>query len=178
MLADYFINNKQLLESQTRYNDKIIGKSNITAFYALARVGEYTYGDHFVCFRDNTKWAAAVVSQMDTPWGDKKRPLFQNHAVSISQRQDGKFITLDEAHYICAIFNSSITGEYILKSSDSRTFKIRPPINVPLYDEGNKKHRELSELSKKAHEAKANRSSFESFLRDIDGIVKVLFKNN
>lgn len=178
MLADYFINNKQLLESQTRYNDKIIGKSNITAFYALARVGEYTYGDHFVCFRDNTKWAAAVVSQMDTPWGDKKRPLFQNHAVSISQRQDGKFITLDEAHYICAIFNSSITGEYILKSSDSRTFKIRPPINVPLYDEGNKKHRELSELSKKAHEAKANRSSFESFLRDIDGIVKVLFKSN
>lgn len=175
MLADYFINHKQLLESQTRYNDKIIGKSNITAFYALARVGEYTYGDHFVCFRDNTKWAAAVVSQMDTPWGEKKRPLFQNHAVSISQRQDGKFITSDEAHYICAIFNSSITAEYILKSSDSRTFKIRPPINVPLYNETNIKHYQLSLLSKKAHEAKSKNSSLNGLIMDINELVKDLF---
>ncbi|MDN4697412.1 hypothetical protein QYZ45_28155 [Vibrio parahaemolyticus] len=60
---------QKTLEQQTDYNDKIIGEKNISAFYSLARVGAYTYGSHFVCFRDNTKWQAAVISELETPWG-------------------------------------------------------------------------------------------------------------
>ena len=151
-LMRYFNENRSSFEEQTTYNDKIIGERHKNEFYALARVGLYSYGNYFVAFRDNTKWQAAVVSKLPVPWSNEgKRPVFQNHAVSISQRADGVYITEDEAHYICAIFNAPIVGKYVLKSSDSRTFKIRPPINVPPFDTNNKIHKRLVALSKQAH---------------------------
>ncbi|WP_334179398.1 N-6 DNA methylase [Pseudoxanthomonas sp.] len=151
-LMAYFSANRSTFEDQTNYNDKIIGEKHKNEFYALARVGKYSYGNHFVAFRDNTKWQAAVVSTLPVPWSKEgKRPVFQNHAVSISQRADGEFITNDEAHYICAIFNAPLVSQFILNSSDSRTFKIRPPVKVPPYDPENKKHQKLVALSKQAH---------------------------
>lgn len=151
-LMNYFNSNKSNFEAQTSYSEKIIGKKHSNEFYALARVGQYTYGEYFVAFRDNTKWQAAVVSKLPTPWGDQKRPIFQNHAVSISQRSDGSFITKNEAHYICAIFNAPIVAKFLLNSSDSRSFKIRPPINVPPFDPASTLHKKLVGLSLKAHQ--------------------------
>lgn len=171
LLAKFFTKNKSILKQQTNYNDKIIGKKNLTEFYALARVGEYSYGQHFVCFRDNTKWQAAVVSGIDTPWGEKKRPVFQNHAVSISQRGDGEFITLEEAHFICAILNAPVVKEYMEKSSDSRSFKIRPPINIPLFDSNNDIHNKLSQYSVTAHALRHGGNGLEQILNDIDKLV-------
>lgn len=171
LLARYFQKNKSVIENQTGYNDKIIGAKHNTEYYALARVGEYSYGEHFVCFRDNTNWAAAVVSEFETAWGEKKRPLFQNHAVSISQDKNGNFISFDEAHYICAVFNSPSVKAFIESSSDSRSYKIRPPINVPKFDSSNKGHIRLAELSKEAHVLADKDLSFESILVEIDQLV-------
>jgi hypothetical protein len=120
-------------------------------FYALARVGDYSFGDCFVAFRDNTKWQACVVSSIKTAWGELKRPCFQNHAVTMSQDLNGKFITKDEAHYICAILNAPIVKKYLYNSSDSRSFKIRPPVLIPKYNSRNKYHKLLASLSEKAH---------------------------
>lgn len=170
-LAKYFLTNKSILEQQTDYNDKIIGEKHISAFYSLARVGAYTYGEHFVCFRDNTKWQAAVISELSTPWGEKKRPLFQNHAVSISQREDGTFISLDEAHFICAILNAPSVKSYMENSSDSRSFKIRPPVNIPIYDENEPTHILLSQLSKRAHVLKSELNPIDEILDKIDTLV-------
>lgn len=156
-LMKYLNDNRSHFEAQTSYNDKIIGEKHKNEFYALARVGLYSYGEHFVAFRDNTKWQAAVVSKLSVPWSDEgKRPVFQNHAVSIAQRQDGTYISEEEAHYICAIFNAPIVSQFILKSSDSRTFKIRPPVNVPAFDASNALHQELVALSKQAHKDHAD----------------------
>ena len=85
------------------------------------------------------------------PWGESKRFLFQNHAVSICERSSGEFITADEAHYICAILNTPIIQQFILASSDERSFKIRPPVYIPFYDSTNSRHIELVALSKTAH---------------------------
>jgi hypothetical protein len=148
---DYLNDHRGVIDAQTSYNDKIIGAKHAGEFYALARVGEYSYGDYFVAFRDNTKWGGVVVSDVDTPWNEKKRPVFQNHAVSISQTSDGRFIDEAEAHYICAILNAPVVAEFLVNSSDSRSFKIRPPVNVPVFDPENATHKELSALSKKAH---------------------------
>jgi methylase of polypeptide subunit release factors len=150
-LMKYFNKNKSSFENQTKYNDKIIGKKNATEFYSLARVGAYSFAEHFVAFRDNTKWQASVVSSVETPWGETKRPIFQNHAVTISQRPDGSFISLDEAHFICALLNSSMAREFIMNSSDSRSFKVNPPLNIPVYDAKNVNHIQLSNLSHRAH---------------------------
>lgn len=88
---------------------------------------------------------------MRQPWGDIKRPQFQNHAVSISETLDGRYITYEEAHFICAILNAPIITDYIVNSSDARTFKINPDINIPLFDIQNPIHHKLSKLSIKAH---------------------------
>jgi hypothetical protein len=168
-LMKYFNENKVAFDKQTTHNDKIIGKKHKNEFYALARVGEYSYGDYFVAFRDNTKWQAAVVSKLPVPWSEEsKRPVFQNHAVSISQRADGEFITEDEAHYICAIFNAPTVAQYIIKSSDSRTFKIRPPINVPPYDSKNKYHKKLVKLSRLAHANYSNSDLMDKYDKELD----------
>jgi hypothetical protein len=157
LLAKYFNRFKNVIESQTDYSAKIIGAKHNTEFYALARVGEYSFAKNYVAFRDNTKWQSVVVSSIRTPWGELKRPQFQNHAVSICQDNEGRFISLSEAHFICAILNAPLTKKYILNSSDSRSFKINPPICIPKFDRTNKTHRKLSELSIKAHKHYGNK---------------------
>lgn len=171
LLATYFNKFKNVFNSQTNYNDKIIGEKHNTEFYALARVGEYSFADYYVAFRDNSKWQSCVVSSVETPWGEKKRPQFQNHAVTISQRKSGEFITLDEAHYICAILNAPVTESYILNSSDSRSFKINPPINIPEFDKNNSIHIELSELSKKAHKYHDNKMEINKIDKRLNDLV-------
>jgi hypothetical protein len=176
-LMKYFNANRSSFEEQTTYNEKIIGKKHKNEFYALARVGLYSYGNYFVAFRDNTKWQAAVVSKLPVLWSDEgKRPVFQNHAVSISQHADGAFITEDEAHYICAIFNAPIVAQFILKSSDSRTFKIRPPVNVPRFDPKDKTHRKLAALSKQAHIDYANSDVMTQVNQELDLAYYALLK--
>lgn len=103
-------------------------------------------------FRDNIKWGAAVVSSINTEWGGVKRPLFQNRAVSICEDMNGNFITFDETHYICGIMNTRVAVDYVLKTSDSRSFPIRPRIYIPKYDSNNPIHVEISNFSKEAHE--------------------------
>lgn len=148
-LATFYQKHKDLMLSQTTYNNRIIGKQG--EFYKLARVGAYSFAENYVTFRDNTKWGAAVVSSIKTEWGGIKRPLFQNHAVSICEDCNGNFISLDEAHFICGIMNTPIAFDYILSSSDSRSFPIRPRIYIPKYNTNNPIHKEISKLSMEAH---------------------------
>lgn len=150
-LLKYFLENKVILEKQTEYTKKIIGNSE-KEFYSLARVGEYSYGEVAVVYRDNTKWQAVVVEKIKTSWGEEKMPLFQNHAVSITQNDEGNFISKEEAYYICGIMNIPIVRKYIMNSSDERTFKIRVPIYIPKYIKNNKIHKKISELCLEAHE--------------------------
>lgn len=171
LLAKYFNKFKKTIESQTDYNAKIIGAKHNSEFYALARVGAYSFAEHYVAFRDNTKWVSCVVSKQTTPWGEEKRAQFQNHAVSICQDNKGRFITLEEAHFICAVLNAPITEKYVINSSDSRTFKIRPQVNIPEYDSGNSIHKELSELSIQAHKVYDNEEEINKIDRKLDLLV-------
>ncbi len=171
LLATYFNKFKKVFESQTQYNEKIIGEKHNTEFYALARVGEYSFADHYVAFRDNSKWQSCVISSVLTPWGEKKRPQFQNHAVTISQKSSGEFISLEEAHFICAILNAPVTESYILNSSDSRSFKINPPIYIPEFDIENIIHKELSELSIKAHKHYADKNEISKIDKRLNELV-------
>lgn len=150
-LASYLYKHKTTIDAQTNYNERIIGNKENREFYALARVGDYSMGDVFVAFRDNSKWGACVIGFVPTPWGRIARPCFQNHAVSISQYGDGRFISEEEAHYLCGILNAPIVDSYIRSSSDSRSFKVRPPVFIPEFDSNNIHHTEIAKLSRKAH---------------------------
>lgn len=148
LLLDYYEKYKEIIKLQTEYSDRIRGLDS-GEYYGLARTGPYSFQDIYVTFRDNTKWRATVLKSKVMPWGEERRVVFQNHAVSICERKDGSgYITEDEAHYISAILNSKIVENYIYASSDSRSFRIRPPIFLPRYDEGKDTHTRLSELSR------------------------------
>lgn len=172
-LAKYYNDNKKLINSQTSYNERIIGNPDAD-FYALARVGPYSYAQNYVVFRDNSKWAAAVISDVETAWGGKKLPAFQNHAVSICEDSTGRFITKDEAHYICAILNSPTVYKYMMTSSDSRSFPIRPRIKIPKYNQRNVTHKTLSNLSKKAHKIYDKPDKLIEVLEKIDKLYRSL----
>ncbi len=172
-LLKYYATNKDYLTVQTAYSDKIIGKKN-AEYYALARTGRYCHADWYVIFRDNTKWVAAVTGRIDTEWGGNKIPAFQNHCVSICEGSCGNFITEDEAHYICAILNSHIVENYILSTSDKRTFKIRIPVKILPYDSNNVVHTKLAELSKQAHNKYDDATAIEKIRNEID----IYYKNS
>lgn len=171
LLSQYFNKFKKVINEQSDYTSKIIGEKHNSEFYALARVGDYSFAKHYVVFRDNTKWLSAVVSEIKTPWGETKRPQFQNHAVSICQDDSGRFITLEEAHFICAIMNAPLTNKYIINSSDSRSFKIRPQINIPIFDNTNTIHKRLSTLSKLAHKNYNTKDKMKNIDEELDILI-------
>lgn len=169
-LMNYLNKNKVHFKAQSDYNAKIIGEKHGQEFYALPRVGDYTYAPFFVAFRHNTKWQAAVVSKLPVPWDKnaEKRPVFQSHACTISQRHDGSFISEDEAHYICAILNAPVVADFVVKSSDARSYKIQPPVNVPTFQPKNPLHRELVRLSRSAHKSHANSAVMAGIDKELD----------
>ncbi|MGW7862784.1 Eco57I restriction-modification methylase domain-containing protein [Staphylococcus xylosus] len=169
-LVKYY-NNIQDDIIKTEYNSRVQGKKG--EFYSLTRVGTYTFSPVKVVFRNNTKWGAAVVENISTIFGEDKPPLLLDHACSISQNIHRENITLDEAHYICAIMNSSIVNEYIIGSSDKRSFKTDLPLNIVKYNPNDSTHSKLSILSKKAHELEDN----DFIIKEIDSLVLEYIKN-
>jgi hypothetical protein len=154
-LLDYFLKYREIFGMQTDYYQKIKGPDS-GEFYGITRIVPYSFQEYYVAFRDSTKWRAMVVSPTDTSWGGRKRFVLQNHAASICEDIEGNYITEDEAHYVCAILNTPIVENYVIQSSDSRSFKIRPPVKIPKFDMQNEKHKQLSQLSRKAHATQEN----------------------
>ena len=150
LLFEYYKKHRDIIEKLSPFNATIRGPEP-GAFYGLARTGPYSFANVYVAFRKDTEWCATVVSSEKVPWNGQKRLAFQSHAVSICERQNRELINEDEAHYICAIFNTSIVSRFITASSDDRSYKVRPPIFVPLYDSTDGTHQALAELSKAAH---------------------------
>ena len=155
-LLSYYSKHRGIIEGLSKFNTKIRGP-NPGAFYGLARAGPYRFANVYVAFRKDTQWCSTVVSNQTVPWGGEKRFVFQSHAVSVCERREGGFVSIAEAHYICAIFNAPIVGRFIRATSDKRSFKVRPPIFVPLYDEDDNRHVRLARLSKRGHEKESLR---------------------
>ena len=150
LLLAYYNRNREVIEKQTKFSDRIRG-ADPGEFYGLARVGSYSFAHTHVAFRDNTRWCAAVIRSHKMPWNSKKRFVFQNHAVSMCERTDGGNVTVDEAHYVCAILNTPIVERFLNATSDERSYKVRPPVFVPLFNPKASDHRALVAGSKDAH---------------------------
>ncbi|MBA4285799.1 MAG: hypothetical protein C0434_09745 [Xanthomonadaceae bacterium] len=161
-LFRYYEKFKRQFEQQTAYSDSIRGTGE---YYGLARTGPYSFKGCYVAFRDNTKWCATVLRGKKLPWGETKRYLFQNHAASMCERVDGKYITLQEAYFVAGVLNSEIVIHFIMASSDNRSFKIRPPVFVPLFDESNARHVKIADLARQAEEDPDSR---ETLLKSIE----------
>ena len=120
-------------------------------FYALSKIGPYTFAPHIVAARDNSRFCACVVHPVATPWGETKQAICVKHTIIISQDKHGRLISEDEAHYICGILNSDIVKAYIHATFKTNGFSLnKSHLYLPRYDASNPLHGRISRLARYA----------------------------
>jgi hypothetical protein len=113
-----------------------------------------------VTFRDNTKLSASVVKEIETPWGQSVVPICAKHCPYISQDNQGRNITEDEAYYLCGILNTPVVKQYFKSTYSTRSYSINFNIKMPLYDPNNKFHRVIMKIAKRATLNGPSKSTF------------------
>ena len=127
----YLLSKYNILKSSSSYNIRI---QNTKEFYGIIRVGYYSYSDHFVAIRDNTKLTASYIGKIKTHWGEYKVPLLDNHISYISEKKGtNDFISRKEAKYIINILNNKFVKYYVENSSDLRSIGTKFPIKITKY---------------------------------------------
>jgi hypothetical protein len=120
-------------------------------FYALSKIGPYTFAPYIVAARDNSNFCSSVINPVLTPWGEVKHAICVKHTIIISQDINGNFITEEESHYINAILNSSIVHSYIHATFKTNGFSLKKSnLCIPKFDSSNRLHMRLVVLSKYA----------------------------
>lgn len=124
LFYEYFMSTEvqNSLSTQSKYN-KRIQKPDFDV--GIFRVGEYTYSDYFLATRDNTKPTFSIVGKIDTPWGEKKMPIFDGHINYLSRDESGQPLTLERIKQLYDIFTQRGVKLYIKASSDSRSMSAR-----------------------------------------------------
>lgn len=120
-------------------------------FYALSKIGKYTFAPYIVAARDNTNFCASVIRPTKTAWGEQKPTICVKHTIIISMDTNNRCITENEAYYICGILNSSIVHKYIHASFKSNGISLKKSgLYLPLFDEKNPLHAEIATIAKSA----------------------------
>ena len=144
----YLSGHKNLIDEQSE-KSKIMHRGN--EFYALSKIGPYSFAPYIVAARDNSKFCASVIQGTKTPWGEIKNSICVKHTIIISQDKSNRFITEDEAFYITGILNSAIVIDYIQNTFKSNGYSLnKSQIYLPLYNENDKLHNKIVELAKQA----------------------------
>jgi SAM-dependent methyltransferase len=120
-----------------------------TTFYTMYGIGEYTFAAYKVVWkRMANDLEAVVLSKVKTPIGEKD-------AIPTDTTSLIPFTSEAEAHYVCAVLNSSPVRFFVRSySSAGRGFgapSIVKHFGIPKYEKSNEVHQEVSSLSKKAH---------------------------
>ncbi len=126
VLFNYLKAHKEELLNQSSYNSRI---QNNKEFYSLIRIGEYTYSSIYLIMRDNTKVISQIIKYIQTDWGEKKIPIFDNH-ISYLSRINNREITEKEAKKIKEVLSWKETKAIIEGIFDSRSISSRIPIKI------------------------------------------------
>ena len=136
-LFDYLVKHKELIDQQSE-KSKMMHRGD--EFYALSKIGPYTFAKNIVAARDNSKFCAEL-----------KQTICVKHTIIISQDKTGRFISADEANYICGILNSDIVINYIHSSFKTNGFSLnKSNLYLPLYDKTNPVHKQISNMAFRA----------------------------
>jgi SAM-dependent methyltransferase len=145
----------------TRFKDVLLSRGSKTvrqfaertAFYAMFGIGPYTVARYKVVWkRMANDMVAAVIAQHKTPFGYKI--IIPTDTTSLFAADNES-----EAHYLCAVINSTAVREFIKSySSAGRGFgapSVMSHVGIPKFDSKNKLHQKLAQLSKALHDLKA-----------------------
>ncbi|MEM1696622.1 MAG: class I SAM-dependent DNA methyltransferase [Nanopusillaceae archaeon] len=147
-------------ELMNRSIHKLWGKGN--PFYAVYDIGSYTFAPYKVVWKRiagaitgkavSFECAVAVPMPIKLPNGEVVsglKPTVPDDSTILLG-----FDELDEAYYVCGVLNSSIARTIIA----SYTYELRQEthileyVNVPRYDPKSPVHKQISQLSRRAHE--------------------------
>lgn len=161
-----------LLETRVR-NAKFFDPEQFP-WYRLDNVGDYTFCNYHVVWREQCKsMTACVIGSIDDPDLGKKVVVTDSKVLSCASDN------LREVHYICAIINSpriiSIIDAYTIDTQ--RGVDILNNIAIPQYDPQNPVHGQLADCSIRAHELflTGDKDGIAETESEIDRLVELLF---
>jgi hypothetical protein len=142
----YFKSYKTLLKGRSTYKLR----QNSAPEYVIYNVGNYTFAPYKVVWAElSSIFEAAVVTNTKMPLVGE-RPYVPDHKIYFAD-----FTSEDDAHYVCALLNSTLVREYV----QSHTIQIQVSnifkhLNLPPFDAAKSDHLKVAILSKDAHGAK------------------------
>jgi len=169
----YLVRFKNILLSR---GSKIVKElAERTAFYAMYGIGAYTISNYKVIWkRMSNDIIASVITQHKTPYGYKV--IIPTDTTSLFAAGSEP-----EAHYLCAIINSTPVRDFIKSfSSAGRGFgtpSVMEHVGISKFDPQNELHKKLADISKKCHILKAEGKDEEvaKLEKENDKLVKQLF---
>jgi len=170
---NYFTKFKNILLQRSAYT--LLRKGH--PFYIMVDIHKRSFAPFKVAWkRMGSEIEAAVLSPTDYSYIGKK-PLIPQETIS--------FIPLEnpeEAHYLCAILNSTEVNTLVksfsqLGGKSFATPSILEQIKIPKFDVKNEVHVRLAELSKEAHEIaiKGDEKALAKIEKEIDELVAELY---
>ncbi|MGD1044708.1 MAG: N-6 DNA methylase [Bacteroidota bacterium] len=136
----YFSNFKKLLAKRSGYLKYLEGEP----FYSIYNVSDKTFAPFKVVWKEqSSEFECAVISTSND------KVIVPDHKLMLVPLENET-----EAHYVCAILNSSISG-FIVQSytiATQQSTHILENIQVHKFDPNNRIHLDLARLSKSCHE--------------------------
>jgi SAM-dependent methyltransferase len=123
----------------------------IGPFYSMFAVGDYTFAPYKVVWREQASGMTVAVTG-----AFEGRTVVPDHKLMLVD-----FDRSDEAHYLCALLNSSPARFIVLSYgiSTAMTTHVLDNVQVPPFEDDNHLHMKLTGLSEVAHEATAARDT-------------------
>lgn len=174
---------EELLDTRIQ-NGKFFNKDT-QPFYRLDNVGTYTYAPYKVLWKEQTgSMSAVVVSSYYESIPNAEYGLFVEDKPIVV---DSKVLMLDvydemEAYYVCGIINAPSVIEVVdgYAISTNRGVDVLRYLAIPKYDNNNKTHMEIANISKKIHqEARENceGKKIDELEKALDSIIHTLYNH-
>ena len=149
-------------------------------WYRLDNVGDYTFADYKVIWKEQASSFAAVaignyssLPNADLDLFDKKdKPVVVDSKVLMLATE-----TMEEAYYVSAILNSKSIRDIIDAYSVglNRGVDVLKNIRIPKYDMNDSLHIKIARKSENIHQAAKNDMSIVKLESELDALVKLLY---
>jgi hypothetical protein len=135
-----------LLSSRASYR-RYQAKRNAPV-YSCWNVGSYTFSPYKVAWAEMGTFRACVLSSIKTPYWDTPRLVIPDHKIYFVPMESSI-----EAHYLCAFLNAPQLEEVIKGYVENVQIgtHITEYIKIPKFDITNPVHKELADISQRAH---------------------------
>ncbi len=146
-----------------------------TPFYGLFGLGDYTWSPYKVCWCGlGFRPEFAVVGPVEDTFVGTK-PVVPDGTVY--------FIPVDEqkeAHFLCAVLNSSIVRTFLSarsgKSKRGLSKKMMEQLRLPIFNRDDERHLWLAHVSRRLHEQAAQRGAEPTMPAELDSVVTEVFR--